>query len=73
MQQSNHNDEISLELIKLYVKKGCKNCLGRGYLVWEATGGPRPIKTGQPMMRYADYCACVKKRMNKAAATFTEG
>jgi len=70
--QNRHNDEISLELIKLYVKKGCKKCLGRGYLVWEATGGPRPIRTGEPMMRYADYCSCVQKGIDNASETFIE-
>lgn len=49
-------DELSYEIITLYVKKGCKKCLGRGYQIWDNTS-----------KAWASYCPCVTKGIRRAA------
>lgn len=55
------NDELSFEIINLYVKKNCKKCLGRGYRIWEAPQYNHGLRHDESKMRYGDYCDCVKR------------
>ncbi len=61
----NNSDELSMEIIVQYVKKGCKKCLGRGYRIVEVPKFKWGFRNAEPHLQTADYCDCVKKRMKK--------
>ena len=44
---------------KIFVKKGCKECSGRGYYLLDMVDKNRPAD------KYLQYCACVYKNMKK--------
>jgi hypothetical protein len=55
-----NNTELSFEICRLYCKKGCKYCHGRGYLTFNS---PDP---GAALLEWVDYCSCVKKKLARA-------
>jgi hypothetical protein len=51
--------ENKIETAKLYAKKKCKDCLGRGYYLVDM------INKNRPLDKYLQYCSCVYKNMKK--------
>ena len=63
----NLSEELSFEIINLYVKKKCKKCFGRGYRMWEVPKAKHGFRRNEPFIRYGDYCDCVKKNLKEAS------
>jgi len=53
--------ELSLDVCRLYAKRSCRHCHGRGYLTYN-----------NPLMQWADYCSCVKNMLRKIANSVGE-
>lgn len=47
------------EIAKIYSKNNCKDCCGRGYVLYDM------IDKANPENKYIQYCHCVQKRMKK--------
>ena len=48
-----------IETAKIYAKKNCKECSGKGYYLLDM------IDKNRPADKYLQYCACVYKKMRK--------
>ncbi len=48
-----------IETAKIFAKKGCKECHGKGYYLLDM------IDKNRPADKYLQYCACVYKNMKK--------
>lgn len=51
--------ENKIETAKIYAKKKCKDCNGKGYYLLDM------IDKNRPSDKYLQYCACVYKNMKK--------
>ena len=51
--------ENKIETAKIYAKKNCKECGGKGYYLLDM------IDKNRPADKYLQYCACVYKKMRK--------
>jgi len=75
--------KFKMELAKVFAKKSCKQCFGRGYQIWN-TAGPFPIVNlyrvvnGQkvqnlnytPTIDEKIYCRCSEKKITKLEVQF---
>ena len=51
--------ENQIESAKIYAKKKCKDCNGRGYYLLDMIDKQRPTD------KYLQFCSCVYKKMKK--------
>ena len=51
--------ESKIEMAKIYARKNCKDCYGRGYHLLDM------IDKSRPLDKYLQYCSCVYKNMKK--------
>lgn len=51
--------EQAKNLARIYAKKSCKSCYGRGYNLYDM------IDKSNPQQKFLIYCECAKKRMKK--------
>lgn len=56
---------VDTDVAELYAKETCKQCYGRGYLVYQRGWGTTTIRNDRPVLQYIEYCSCTRKNMRK--------
>ena len=51
--------ENKIQTAKIFAKKGCKECNGKGYYLLDMIDKQRPTD------KYLQFCGCVYKKMKK--------
>ena len=61
----NYKMTIDLDMARMYAKRKCKVCQGKGYqVVIHASSGKNLVK-GRPTTENYSYCKCAEKEMKK--------